>query len=415
MDFNKDQPIIESLVDVDMYKFTMGQMIFFNYPKVPVEFGFINRTSSVNLTKHIDKSELQEHLDHARSLSYTEKEIHYLRGTNEYQERMFREDYLQHLRSYRLPDYELEYYKGDLRLNFPGYWLEASPWETLSLSIMTELYTRSQLKKMSRVERDGLYAKGISNLLEKIKKIKQYPELTFSDFATRRRACRPWHEYIVSILAEELPGQFLGTSNVKLAMEHSLLPMGTSAHELDMVYSRLFGTTDEAIRYSVQRVGMDWWDLYGWGLSIALTDTFGSDAFFRDCSFERAFRSKGFRHDSGDPIEYGEKVIAFYRKYGIDPKDKMIVFSDGLNVETMIKIFLHFHGRIKVTFGWGTNLGNDLGLIVLSLINKVLKANGLPCVKLSDNLNKGLGPKKEQARFKRIFNYKTTFSEKCVY
>lgn len=411
----KDEPIIHSLLDMDMYKFTMGQLIYTLHPTVPVTSGFINRTKTVNLTKHISKEELKEQLDHARSLRYLKSEFHYLRGTNEYKKNMFSEDYLNYLSTYQLPEYDLSYHKGKLKLSFSGEWTKQTYWETIALSIVTELYTRSQVKKFSQIQRDAMISTGIQRLYEKIKKLKKYPEITFSDFATRRRAFRQWHEYVVNIVRDELPDQFIGTSNVKIAMDQSLLPMGTNAHEMYMVYSRLFGNSREAIRYSVQRLGIDWWNQYDWGLSISLTDTFGSDSFFRDFSFESALRSKGFRHDSGDPIVFGEKVIAFNNKLGINPKDKMIIFSDGLDVDTIIKIYLHFRGRIKVTFGWGTNLGNDLDLFVLSLVVKVLMANGLPTVKLSDNLSKGLGPVKEQNRFKKIFDYQTKFFEACKY
>ncbi len=411
----KDEPIMQSSMDLDTYKITMGQLIFAHHPNVPILSGLLNRTKSVNLVDHISKEELKEQLDHARTLRFTNSELHYLRGMNEYKDRMFSEDYLQYLKSYQLPSYELSYKKRNLSLGFPGKWTKSTYWETVGLSIIAELFTRSQVRKLSQKERNAIISKGLRKLYRKIKLLKQYPGITISDFTTRRRAFREWHELVVSILKAELPGQFLGTSNLKIAMDQDLLAMGTNAHELQMVYSRLFGTSDEAIRYSPQRLNMDWWNMYGEALALHLPDTFGTDAYLRDMSFEAALRSKGFRQDSGDPIAFGEKVISFYKRYGIDPREKMIVFSDGLDVETIIKIYLHFEGRIKTTYGWGTNLGNDLGLQVLSIVIKILMANGLPTVKLPDNLSKAMGPIETQEEYKRIFDYHTTFMQECKY
>ena len=348
----KDEPIIDSLTDVDMYKFTMGQLIYLKHPKVPVKSGFINRTKTVNLTKHISKEQLKEQLDHARTLRFTNSELHYLRGTNEYGDRMFQEPYLRFLKDYQLPEYDLEYYRGKLLLHFPGEWAQVSHWETIALSIVSELFSISQVKKLSQIERDAKLAIGIQRLHEKIKELKMYPDLTFSDFGTRRRAFKFWQHYVVATLQNELPKQFLGTSNVQIAMNQSLLPMGTSAHELYMVYSCLFGDSDENIRSSVQEVIKDWWELYGWGLSVHLPDTFGTKAFLEDLSLEDAARSKGMRQDSANPITFGERLLRFYKEKNIQAKDKLIVFSDSLNVKKMIQLFLHFENRIRTTNGW---------------------------------------------------------------
>ena len=150
----------------------------------------------------------------------------------------------------------------------------------------------------------------------------------------------------------------------------------------------------------------DWWEVYGYGLSIGLTDTYGTEFFFSDMTKEQATKWKGLRHDSGDPILFGERAIEFYKNYGIDPKTKMIVFSDGLDIDTIIQIYEHFKDRIKVTFGWGTTLTNDLSIKTLSIVVKAVVANGHGLVKLSDNLNKALGNQEDISLFKEIFDYK---------
>jgi nicotinate phosphoribosyltransferase len=258
-------------------------------------------------------------------------------------------------------------------------------------------------------------ATGTLRLAEKINILRARPDITFSDFGTRRRFSRSWQEYVIRVLAQEIPGQLLGTSNTAMAMQYGLLPMGTMAHELYMVMAGIMAESDATIRASHNRVLQEWWEEYGWGLSIALTDTYGSDFFFRDMTTAQARAWKGLRQDSGDPLAFGEKAIAFYERHGIDPRDKLIVFSDGLDLGTIVKLADHFAGRIGVSFGWGTNLTNDLGFEALSLVIKVVEANGRRAVKLSDNLAKATGDAPDIERFKRIFGYTVTTFEECKY
>ncbi len=412
----KDEPIIRSLLDTDFYKFTMGQVVFNRYRDIPVTYAFKNRTKGICLADHVRIDDLHCELDHVRTLRFNKTELHYHRGTNEYQERMFFEDYLSFLANLRLPPYDLEIVNGDLRLEFSGKWSEAIYWETFALSIVNELYYRSLLKKMSRFERECVFATGQLRLAEKIRKLKARPDITFTDFGTRRRFNRNNQDYVVGTLANELPTtQFLGTSNTYLAMKYGILPMGTDAHERFMVMAGIMGETDEGVLHATAKVLDDWWQQYGQGLSIALTDTFGTDFFFRCMSPGHARDWKGLRQDSGDPIVFGEKAIEFYKGYGIDPMAKLIVFSDGLDVDTIIKIADHFNGRIKCTFGWGTNLTNDLGFPALSLVVKTIRANGRPLVKLSDNLAKAIGEPQEVERYKRICGYTNTAYKECRY
>jgi nicotinate phosphoribosyltransferase len=231
------------------------------------------------------------------------------------------------------------------------------------------------------------------------------PEISFVDFGTRRRFSREWQHYVDRTLAEEMPHQFLGTSSTESAMLHGLVPMGTSAHELTMVMSGIMHDSDDLIRASHNRVMQDWWELYGWGLSVAVTDTYGSEFFFRDTDEEQARAWKGLRHDSGDPFEFGERAIRFYRDLGIDPREKLLIFSDGLELQTILALSRRFHDRVKLSFGWGTNLTNDLGFEPISIVVKAIEANGHRTVKLSDNLAKATGSREDIERFKRIFGH----------
>jgi len=326
---------------------------------------------------------------------------------------MFSEDYLDFLRNLELPDYTLS---DSLDLEFRGPWSTTIYWETYALSIISELYYRGLLSKMSDFERDVIFAQGKVRLDDKIKKLRTRPGLTFSDFGTRRRFSRAWQEYIVKTLAEELPiSQFLGTSNVQIAMDYGLVPMGTSAHEMYMGISGIMHGSDDEIRRSHNEVLKLWYKHYGKGLSIALTDTYGSDFFFRDMNREQAELWRGLRQDSGNPYIFGEKAIRFYNGYDIDPATKLIVFSDGLDVVTMINLYDTFTGRIQVTDGWGTNLTNDLGLPPISMVVKLIESNGHGTVKFSDNLAKAIGKPEDIERFKKIFGYDSTYSASCTY
>ncbi len=411
-----DAPIIPSLLDIDSYKFTMGQLVYQKYPSVPVRYGLRNRTKTVNLAEVIPIEALREQLDHARTLRFTKSELDYLDGTKEYQRSMFTRGYIEFFDDYQLPSYELSVVDGDFQLEFTGPWSSQIYWETIALAIINELYYRYLTSKMNQSEFDCLITNGLHLLEAKIKKLKDFPEIKFMEFGTRRRFAFWWQERVIEILAQRLPPtQFLGTSNTYLAKKFGIEAMGTSAHELFMVLACLRGETDAGIFDSTNLVLDDWWELYGQGLSIALPDTFGSDYFFRNWSPEKAQQWKGTRQDSGDPFEYADKVITFYHQLGIDSRKKMLIFSDGLDVDLMIELWKRFHDLIQVGFGWGTNLTNDLGLKPLSLVIKVLEAAGRPAVKLSDNIAKALGEPAEVERYKQIFGYTADFNQGVRY
>ena len=400
--------IINSLIDVDAYKLTMGQLAFLFFRHVLVVFGFKNRTKKVFLPDTIKEKDLRAELDHVRDIKgITDEEADYLRGR-----KIYRESFVGFLRTLVLPEYKLEVTEGGYEITFEGAWPEVTLWETLCLSIMNELYYKALLDKMPRAQRRAVYAEGRRRLAEKIRILKENPDIRFIEFGTRRRFSRLWQEYVFATLLREVPEQIMGSSNVALSMKYGTEPVGTFAHEMYMVFSGIFR---DKLRESHNMVIQYWWDLYGELLSIALTDTYGTDFFFRDLTKEQAEKLKGLRQDSGDPFEFGEKTIKFYEEHGIDPRGKTIVFSDGLDIDLIVRLNNYFRGRIKVSFGWGTNLTNDLGLDALSLVVKVIKAAGHWTVKLSDNLAKAMGPKAEIALFKEVFGHNVTFKEACVY
>ena len=421
--FELTGPIVQSRLEPDFYKFTMGQLIWSKYPSVEASFSFTNRTPKARIGDIVDVGELREHFDHARSLMFTNTELHYLRGTNEYQQRMFDEGYLEFLRRLRLPDYHVQRQGSDLEIAFSGPWAEVTYWETLALSIVNETYYRTLLRSLSRFQRAAIFAEGIRRLSHKISALRSSPEIVFSDFGTRRRFSGAWQQFVDETLREELNqggfhDQFLGTSNTYLAMMTGVVPMGTSAHELPMVIAGLLdrGDADPQWLHRAQRQVLDdWWQQYGWGLSIFLPDTFGTDFFLTVATAEELRSWKGFRWDSGDLVQFGDRIIDAYEQAGIDPNEKMLVASDALDLPVILAAQKYFAGRIRVSYGWGTGLTNDLldNVMVgdkwfgpMSLVIKPTHANGRPLVKLSDNPAKAVGQPPEIARYKRAAGYR---------
>lgn len=405
--------VITSLLDLDFYKLSMGQVQWHNYRDVQVRLGFKNRTTKVRLGEAIDPANLKREFEYIRTLRFQDDELHYLSQIDCGDRAMFAPAYLDFLSQLQLPVYALSVQDGQLDITFEGAWSEVSLWETIALSITNELYYRSLV---TSEEYERALAVGRERLQAKIVRIRsECPDVKFSDFGTRRRFSREWQEEVATTLARELPHNFLGTSCVDIARRNNLKPMGTSAHEMYMVLAALSHESDEAIRRSHNRLLRDWWAAYGKELSIALTDTFGTQFFFQDMTAKQASDWKGLRHDSADPFAFGERAIRFYEGHAIAPQSKFVVFSDGLDLDMIIRLFWNFHDRIGTTFGWGTNLTNDMGLSPLSLVVKPTMANGKPTVKLSDNLAKATGPRGEVERYKRIFGYTGTLDQQCIY
>ncbi len=397
-------PIINSLFDLDHYKLTMGQFVFNRYPDVPVKYAFNNRTK-FKLAEVIDERDLRRELDAVQELKVQPDEIAFLRTLRNNGKPLFSEGYLNFLANVKLPPYTLEVRDGNFKMEFPGRWSEAIYWETLTLSIVNELYYKALIKDYASGQIEDLFKEGNKRLDSKITTLSDFPDIRFLEFGTRRRFSRAWQDYIVKRLKQETPTQMTGTSNIHLAMKYDLKPQGTMAHELFMVMSGIMHRNDDEIRASHNQVLTEWWDEYGVGLSVALTDTYGTDFFFKDITQQQAEDYKGMRQDSGNPNLFGNRQVQFYQKRGIDPKQKFFVPSDGLTLETVTQIQDEFRGRIIPVYGWGTNLTNDLGFPPLSIVVKAVEANGFGTVKLSDNPAKAMGSKEDIERFMRIFEY----------
>ncbi|MEQ9692637.1 nicotinate phosphoribosyltransferase [Shimia sp. SDUM112013] len=405
----KIDPIVRSLIDNDFYKLLMCQSVFRNKPDATVTFSLINRTDHVRLADLIDEGELREQLDHIRSLSLTRGESTFLRGNTFYGKRqMFRSDFMEWFENLRLPDYHLEKRNGQYELTFEGKWHEVMLWEIPALAVLMELRGRAVLHDMRKFELQVLYARAMTKLWEKIENLRDVPDLRIADFGTRRRHSYLWQDRCVQAMIEGLGNKFIGTSNCLIAMKRDIEAIGTNAHELPMVYSAL-AESDEELAQAPYQVLADWHEEHEGNLRIILPDTYGTEGFLERAPDWLAGWT-GIRIDSGDPTAGAEIAIKWWQDRGEDPRDKLIIFSDGLDVEKIVELRRQFAGRAKVSFGWGTLLTNDFrgltpddALAPFSLVCKAVSANGQPTVKLSDNPNKAMGPASEIARYKRVF------------
>jgi len=405
----KIDPIVRSLIDTDFYKLLMCQSIYRNKPDTTVEFSLINRTKSVRLADLIDEGELREQLDHVRSLSLRRGESTWLRGNMFYGKRqMFRPDFMEWFEGLRLPPYHLEKRDGQYELTFEGKWPEVMLWEIPALAVLMELRSRAVLKGMGKFELQVLYARATSRLWEKIERLRQLDRLKIADFGTRRRHSFLWQDWCVQAMQEGLGDKFTGTSNCKIAMSRDIEAIGTNAHELPMVYAAL-AQTDAELAEAPYRVLADWHEEHEGNLRIILPDTYGTEGFLKRAPDWLASWT-GIRIDSGDPGQGAETAIRWWQDRGEDPRRKLVIFSDALDVDKIEELYHQFLGRVKVSFGWGTNLTNDFrglvpndALAPFSLVCKAVAADGRPTVKLSDNPNKAMGPADEIARYKRVF------------
>ena len=405
----KIDPIVRSLIDTDFYKLLMCQSVFRNSPDTTVTFSLINRSKSVRLAELIDEGELREQLDHIRSLRLTRGESTWLRGNTFYGKRqMFRPDFMEWFENLQLPPYHLEKRDGQYELTFQGKWPEVMMWEIPALAVLMELRSRAVLNTMGRFELQVLYARGLAKLWEKIEGLREIDGLRLADFGTRRRHSYLWQDKAVQALIEGLGDKFVGTSNCLIAMKRDIEAIGTNAHELPMVYAALAENDAELARAPYQ-VLADWHEEHDGNLRIILPDTYGTEGFLRRAPDWLAGWT-GIRIDSGDPTQGAETAIRWWQERGEDPKGKLVIFSDGLDVGKIAELQQQFHGRVKVSFGWGTLLTNDFrgltledSLAPFSLVCKAVSANGRPTVKLSDNPEKAMGPDAEIARYKRVF------------
>ncbi|MDF0489159.1 nicotinate phosphoribosyltransferase [Sphingomonas sp. H39-1-10] len=404
-------PIVRSLLDTDFYKLLMLQMIRHIHPDVTATFSVINRSKSVRLAEIIDESELRAQLDHARTVRFSRKELIWLAGNSFYGKRqMFAPDFIAWLADFQLPEYELRKVDGQYELRFDGPWTGTTMWEIPALAILNELKSRAATRDMGKFALDVLYARAKARLWEKVERLRDLPDLVLSDFGTRRRHGFLWQRWCVEALKEGLGSRFIGTSNVLLAMDADLEAIGTNAHELPMVEAAL-SNSDAELAGAPYRVLEQWRAHYGGNLLIALPDAFGTTAFLKQAPAWLADWT-GFRPDSAPPIEGGEQIIRWWQDQGVDPASKLLIFSDGMDIDTIEQTYRHFRGRVRMSYGWGTNLTNDFrgcdprgghALEPISLVCKVTRANGRPAVKLSDNPAKATGEPDEIARYLRVF------------
>lgn len=415
-------PIVRSLLDTDFYKLLMLQIIQRAHGDVRATFSLINRTRTVRLAEVIDEAELRAQLDHARTVRFTKKELIWLAGNSFYgKTQMFAPDFLAWLAAFQLPDYELSKRDGQYELHFEGPWAATTMWEIPALAIINELRSRAAMRDKGRFALDVLYARAKARLWDKVERLRALPDLVISDFGTRRRHGFLWQRWCVEALKEGLGERFIGTSNVLLAMDADLEAIGTNAHELPMVAAAL-ATDDAALAQAPYQVLEEWRQHYNGNLLIVLPDAFGTAAFLAHAP-DWVADWTGFRPDSMPPIEGGEQIVQWWQAKGRDPRQKLLIFSDGMDVDSIERTYHHFHGRVRMSFGWGTNLTNDFrgcdpdgtsGLEPISLVCKVTSVNGRPAVKLSDNPAKATGDPAEIARYLRVFGNEGQRSAKVV-
>jgi nicotinate phosphoribosyltransferase len=376
------EPVITSLLDTDLYKFTMWQTMLHRHPQTQAEYRFVCRNQpAFPLTELLD--EVNAELDALCALSFTEDELRYLGGL-----RYIKSDFVDFLRIFRFQRGFIQAFaEGDqLRIVAKGPQVHVMAFEIFVLAIVNELYFR-------RFDRAAAEAEGRRRLEAKIAVIEafvQQPALRHPfelfDFGVRRRFSRPWQREVVQAFSTRLPQVFKGTSNVRLARDLGLVPIGTMAHEYLQTYQAL----GVRLRDSQKAALEDWVQEYRGDLGIALTDVVGMDAFLADFDLYFAKLFDGLRHDSGDPLVWAEKALAHYAKLRIDPHTKRLVFSDGLTVDKAIAIYRALGDRTQLGFGIGTHLSNDVGLQTLNIVMKLTSANGQPVAKLSDSPGKTL-------------------------
>jgi nicotinate phosphoribosyltransferase len=396
------QPEVERKLTegIDFYKLTMGQIALERFSGTEVTFTFKNRDPHHPISEFVTVKALKERLDQIRSNGFSPEEIAYLASIKASDgSGRFDPEYLDYLANIKLPEVSIRYNDaGDLDISTSGNWAATSLWETVVMSECNEIYY-DQLASVENIDKRALLVEGDRRLSAKIELLKERPDIKIADFGTRRRFSAGWQEYVIGRLASEIPNNFIGTSNPWFAYKYGVKPIGSYAHEMDMTYAALADAEGRNPLDGHDELMDDWFNRYGEDLSIALTDTFTSDFFFSDFPKEQAKLWRGLRHDSGDPFEFGNKAIEFYEQLGIDPKEKTIVFSDGLDIETIVKLADYFDGKINVLFGWGTTLMNDLGLRANNIVMKVTNVNGIETVKLSDDEGKHTGSAEKIGRY----------------
>lgn len=365
--------IITSLLDTDLYKFTMMQVVLHEFPAAQVEYRYKCRTPDVVLVDYID--EIRDEIHALCQLRFTEDELQYLRGM-----RFVKSDFVDFLGLFHLPEKCIKVTAsekpGEIDITVIGPWLHTILFEIPVLAIVNEVYFRNTCK-------DPGWAEGRKRLQSKMHLVIDDPALSdfrVAEYGTRRRFSKLWHEEVVVTMKEQMGVNFAGTSNVWLAKKLEVTPLGTMGHE----YLQACQALGPRLRDSQVFALEVWAKEYRGDLGIALSDVYGMDAFLRDFDMYFCKLFDGARHDSGDPFVWGDRLLAHYTKNRTDPRTKTLVFSDGLTIPKAIELARHFAGRCKVSFGIGTNLTNDLGHQPLQIVMKMVRCNGQPVAKVSD-------------------------------
>ena len=364
--------LIQSLLDTDLYKFTMMQVVLHHFPGAQVEYQFKCRTPGVDLASHIDA--IREEVANLCKLRFADEELTYLRGW-----RFMKSDFVDFLALFHFNEKYITIEPtrdNSLDITIRGPWLHTILYEIPVLAIVSEVYSR-------RTQPNPALDEGRRRLLHKIdlvRTVESVDDLKISDFGTRRRFSLAWQDEIIGTLKREVPQYFAGTSNVLLAMKHGVTPLGTMAHEYMQACQALGPRLRDAQVFAFDK----WAQEYRGDLGIALSDTYGMAAFLRDFDMFFCKLFDGARHDSGDPFEWGERLIAHYQKNRVDPRSKTLVFSDQLTFPLAIEISRRFRGRARISFGIGTNLTNDLGYVPINIVIKMTECNGQPVAKVSD-------------------------------
>lgn len=382
--------IINSLLDTDLYKFSMMQVVLHQFPSAQVEYRFKCRTPGINLRPYMD--EIREEIHHLCQLRFQDDELEYLRNL-----RFIKKDFIEFLGLFHLPEKCIVIAEGEeegeISIEIKGSWLHTILFEIPVLAIVNEVYFRNEFKDLDLSE-------GRRRLQQKIDLIlgaTDIPSFKFADYGTRRRFSKVWHDEVVKTLVDKLPGHFVGTSNVLLAKKYKTLPLGTMAHEYLQACQALGPRLRDSQVFALEK----WANEYRGDLGIALSDVYGLNAFLRDFDMFFCKLFDGARHDSGDPFEWGERLLKHYEANRVDPRMKTLVFSDGLNFNLALDIARRFEGRCKTSFGIGTNLTNDVGVTPLQIVLKMVRCNGQPVAKVSDEPGKTMSVDPEYLSYLR--------------
>jgi nicotinate phosphoribosyltransferase len=376
------EPVVRSLLENDLYKFTMWQALLHSHPGAQAEYSFVCRNQPAYPLSEL-AGDVNREIDALCDMSFTQQELDYLRGL-----RFIKSDFADFLSIFRFQRrfIEVEAQGDTLSIRARGPQVHVMGFEVYVLYIVNELYFR-------RLGTAGTIDEARNRLRAKMDALKAFGKLPamrnpfeFSDFGLRRRYSGAWHDEVVATLKDGAPRYFKGTSNVHFARKYNLVPMGTMAHEYLQSY-QAFGVR---LR-DFQRAALEGWvQEYRGDLGTALTDVVGMDAFFADFDLYFTKLFDGLRHDSGDPVVWGEKALAHYAKLRVDPNTKRLVFSDGLDFDAAFSLYRHFADRTMTGFGIGTNLTNDTGITPLNIVMKLVSCNGQPVAKLPDSPGKTL-------------------------